>query len=126
MPVLQGWTIGDYLRHADAYYEAGVELDTLPRVGVGSICRRQATTRACSILAWLAGEGFKLHAFGFKIVGLRAAAASLASADSMAWSAGAMKNPPLPGHTHASCSNCLEYALEWRGRVLESLEKGEV
>jgi hypothetical protein len=38
--------------------------------------------------------------------------------DSMAWSLGARFNPPLRGHTHKNCANCLEYALRWRAKVI--------
>lgn len=40
VPVLQGWKIPDYLDHAAIYQRAGVDLGSLPRVGVGSVCRR--------------------------------------------------------------------------------------
>lgn len=42
-PVLQGWHADDYRRHADDYDRAGVDLRTLPVVGIGSVCRRQHT-----------------------------------------------------------------------------------
>jgi hypothetical protein len=49
IPVLQGWTSADYLRHVDAYDRAGVDLrGTL--VGVGTICRRQRSRDASAIL----------------------------------------------------------------------------
>lgn len=63
-PVLQGRSIGDYMRHIDDYTDAGVTLRALPVVGVGSICRRQATTFAGIVLRWLADEGLRLHGFG--------------------------------------------------------------
>lgn len=123
IPVLQGWTMGDYLRHADAYFDAGVQLDRLLTVGVGTVCRRQATMRAGHIVMLLAGEGLKLHAFGFKLTGLRESAKHLASADSMAWSVDARKSRPLPGHAHKSCANCMEYALYWREGVIDRNER---
>ena len=45
IPVLQGWTPSDYLRCADAYHHAGINLAAEPLIGIGSICRRQATTQ---------------------------------------------------------------------------------
>ncbi|WP_455431704.1 deazapurine DNA modification protein DpdA family protein [Streptomyces griseosporeus] len=30
-------------------------------------------------------------------------------------------HPPLPGHTHTSCSTCLHWALQWRERALTVL-----
>lgn len=120
IPVLQGWAIGDYFRHLDAYAAAGVDLTSQPLVGVGTVCRRQNTVTASLLMAGLHAEGLRLHAFGFKLQGLRLCADHLESADSMAWSYSARRNPPLPGHTHLNCANCLEYALGWRDGVLES------
>lgn len=121
-PVLQGWSMGDYFRHAEAYEAAGVALRDLPVVGVGSVCRRQSTTLASAVLAVLAADGLKLHGFGFKLQGLAAAAGSLVSADSLAWSYAARRAPALPGHPHKSCANCAEYALMWRQEALRHLK----
>lgn len=123
-PVLQGWTSGDYQRHAEAYERAGVDLAALPLVGVGTVCRRQNTAGVGSLLAVLASDGLKLHAFGFKMRGLELSGAHLASADSLAWSYSARRNPPIAGHTHKNCANCLEYALDWRGDALRAIERG--
>jgi hypothetical protein len=121
-PVLQGWCAGDYYDHWEAYAKAGIDLQKEPLVGVGSVCRRQSTLSASLLMTRLASDGLKLHGFGFKIVGLRSIGGQqLASADSLAWSANARKNPPLPGHSHKSCSNCLEWALDWRREMLASI-----
>jgi hypothetical protein len=124
MPVLQGWHEADYHAHARMYADAGVDLTTLPLVGVGSVCRRQATSEAVAILRGLASLGLRLHGFGFKLTGMAAAAPSLASADSLAWSFAARRKPPLPGHEtrHKNCANCLDYALGWRARVVALIE----
>jgi hypothetical protein len=122
VPVLQGWTWGDYQDHAEAYVSAGVELAALPRVGIGSVCRRESTTRIATLLAGFASEGLRLHGFGVKKEGLRLAATHLASADSMAWSENARRNPRIPGHTHKSCSSCMDWALQWRSELVSSLE----
>lgn len=133
-PVIQGWTIGDYDRHADAYADAGVDLRALPVVGVGSVCRRQNTLSASLLLAGLAARGLdNLHGFGFKVSGLTAAVRhaamtgapmSLASADSLAWSYQARREPPLPECSgHINCANCLRFALEWRERLFSTLER---
>ena len=119
VPVVQGWTRDDYLRCADAYGAAGVDLATLPTVGVGSVCRRQGTAEAARIFASLAGRGLRLHGFGLKLAGLEQAAHLLVSADSMAWSFGARRQPPLPGHRHRSCANCPTFARQWRAKVME-------
>jgi hypothetical protein len=124
IPVLQGWTSGDYHRHVDAYSAAGVDLARLPLVGVGTVCRRQNTAAVGAVLACLAFDGLRLHAFGFKLRGLERSAEVLASADSMAWSYSARRNPALPGHTHKNCANCLEYALMWREDALSAIARG--
>lgn len=121
LPVLQGWNLPDYLRCLELYEQAGVDLRRLDRVGVGSICRRQATGEAVHILGALADHGLRLHGFGFKILGLSQAAAMLASSDSMAWSFDARRGTPLPGCSHRNCSHCSRYALRWRERVIEKI-----
>mgnify|MGYP000181470407 CR=1 FL=1 len=54
----------------------------------------------------------------------------LASADSLAWSFAARREPPLPGHDepgpgrragHKHCNNCPEFALAWRDQLLARL-----
>lgn len=122
-PVIQGWRRADYHDHVRQYAAAGVDLDDTPVVGVGSICRRQATGEAADILGSLAALGLRLHAFGLKTLGLRKIGAEVASADSMAWSLNARKNPPLDGCRHRSCANCMRYALRWREQVLVEAER---
>lgn len=119
IPVLQGWTVADYQRHWEMYDKAGIDLETEPRIGVGSVCRRQATTEAVEIFAAL--QPLRLHGFGVKLLGLDRLKTLLASCDSMAWSLDARRGQPLPGHTHVHCGNCLEYALRWRRRAIERM-----
>lgn len=122
-PVLQGWEADDYLRCWGLYEAAGVSLEDEPIVGVGSVCRRQATDEAEEIFTRL--QPLRLHGFGVKTQGLGRFADLLVSSDSMAWSFAARYSDPLPGHTgHKNCANCLEYALLWRQRVLERMEIG--
>lgn len=125
VPVLQGWTAGEYYDCVDAYERAGVDLASEPLVGIGTVCRRQNTIRASLLIAELAREGLKLHGFGFKATGLRACGSDLASADSMAWSFHARREPPLPecAGKHASCANCPTFALAWREELLGSLDR---
>lgn len=120
LPVLQGWTLADYLRCVDMYASAGVDLSAFPLVGVGSICTRQSTSEAVNILSALSNLGLRLHGFGFKTDGLPIAAKYLASSDSMAWSSDARYSHPLDGCEHRNCANCSRYALLWRDRVLSS------
>ena len=139
IPVLQGWSIIDYWRCIDMYSDAGIDLAAEPVVGVGTVCRRQGGIAASSIMTTLASTGLKLHGFGFKTQGLEwcvsdaAIALSqlhssrprpdslLVSADSLAWSYDARRSPPLEGHDHGHCGNCLAYALKWRKRLALTL-----
>lgn len=126
IPVLQGYELHDYHRHADAYELAGIDLSAEPVVGIGSVCRRQSMGEAVHIIRSLAARGIRLHGFGVKTTGLAAFADSLTSADSMAWSfqARRMRNTgELPGP--GSCANCMKYALHWRDKCLKTIEKTE-
>jgi hypothetical protein len=116
-PVLQGFRVDDYLDCHERYVAAGVDLARAPVVGIGSICRRQGTREALEIIRTLSGYGLPLHGFGLKTLGLRKIAHLLASSDSVAWSYDARRSPPLEGHTHKNCANCMEYALRWRDRL---------
>ena len=129
IPVLQGYTCEEYQRCADLYAAAGIDLTAQPLVGLGSVCRRQATAEAHQIITALHARGItRLHGFGVKILGLARYGHLLTSADSMAWSEDARRRArPMPGcppHRpgcpprcrahHANCANCLRYALHWR------------
>lgn len=123
IPVLQGWELPDYHAHADAYAAAGVDLAAEPVVGIGSVCRRQATGQIATIFDELSGRGLRMHGFGVKSAGLSMYADNLTSADSLAWSFGARQDA-LKGirHCHkSSCVNCLHYALAWRERMLTTI-----
>lgn len=124
IPVLQGWTIASYRTHAEAYERAGVTLAAVPLVGVGSVCRRQATAGVAILLEELAQAGLRLHCFGMKSSGLCRSAGHVTSADSLAWSFTARRRPPLPEcrGTHRRCNNCIRYALRWRSRLLEAID----
>lgn len=113
IPVLQGWVLGDYLNHVEQYRKSGFDLAKEELVGVGSVCRRQATGDAEEIMRTLAGFKIKTHGFGFKIDGLKRCAGVMHSADSMAWSFGARNSPPLPKCRHKNCANCPLYARKW-------------
>jgi hypothetical protein len=117
IPVLQGWTLDDYHRHVAAYGHAGIDLTSEPVVGLGSVCRRQATDTIATLIQAL--QPLRLHGFGMKTEGLTRASFGLHSADSMAWSYQARHNPGFADCTHKSCANCLRYALWWRQRVLQ-------
>ncbi len=123
VPVLQGWSEGEYLDCCELYDKDGVNLQSYAVVGLGSVCRRQGTMRVWNIIDTLYRMGINLHGFGLKTLGLRQTHGLLVSADSMAWSYDARRSPALPGHeqAHKNCANCLEWALSWRSRLLESL-----
>lgn len=121
LPVLQGWTRGDYLDHIDAYARVGTDLTMLPLLGVGTMCRRQHTMRAALLRNELHELGLKIHAFGFKTSGLMSSWQSMTSSDSLAWSFHARKGAPHPDCAHSRCSNCLRFALAWRDDLLARL-----
>ncbi|MFJ9351798.1 hypothetical protein [Streptomyces sp. NPDC101237] len=118
-PVLQGDTVPAYERCVELYERAGVDLRAEPVVGLGSVCRLQSTLKGAEIVTAMAAHGFKLHGFGFKTLGLAKVGHLLASSDSAAWSSHARRRPAMPGHTHKNCANCIDYALDWRTRVLD-------
>jgi hypothetical protein len=88
MPVLQGYTVADYLRHIEMY---GDRLKLGAYVGVGSICKRNTDIRQIEeILTAIkrARPDLLLHGFGLKTTALSSWVVRdcLYSADSMAWS----------------------------------------
>ncbi|OKI19294.1 hypothetical protein [Streptomyces sp. CB03911] len=118
VPVLQGWDLDDYRRCVDLYAASGVDLRTFPTVGIGSVCRRQATAEIGQIVHAMADEeGLRLHGFGVKSAGLRRYAQHLSSADSMAWS---FRGRHVEGctATHKTEANCAVFAMAWRRRAL--------
>jgi hypothetical protein len=124
MPVLQGWERDDYLRCWDLYDTAGIDVRNYPVVGVGSVCRRQATEGIGDIMRALRDldDELPIHGFGVKQQGLQRYGHLLGSADSMAWSYDARRAEPLDGcASHINCANCLTYALQWRRRLLADL-----
>jgi len=115
IPVLQGWTRDDYLRHVDYYAKCHIDLEAEPLVGLGSVCRRQHTEEAADITASL--QPLKIHAFGAKGDAIAKYGQLMSSCDSMAWSY-AGRNRPDPTCQKKTCSNCLHYALAWREAAL--------
>ncbi len=88
MPVLQGDTVADYLRHLEMY---GERLARSAYVGVGSICKRNTDIGAIEgILTAIKRQrpDLRLHGFGLKTTALSSWVVRdcLHSADSMAWS----------------------------------------
>ena len=123
IPVLQGWRLSDYERCVAAFERAGVDLHAAPLVGLGSVCRRQATSEIGQIVTALADAGLRLHGFGVKRSGLARYGHLLESADSLAWSYAARRRPPMPGCAgHKNCANCPRAALAWRRQTLAALD----
>ncbi|MGI5288336.1 DUF7221 family queuine tRNA-ribosyltransferase-like protein [Nonomuraea polychroma] len=119
-PVMQGRHLDDYLYCFELYERAGIDLTKQPLVGLGSVCRRQHSTQIQTIVTTLAATGLRLHGFGIKARGLQRYAASLTSADSLAWSYQGRRTPsPHPGHINEA--NCRIFAETWRTRLLHSL-----
>jgi hypothetical protein len=93
MPVLQGYTAEEYLRHLEMY---GERLPQGAYVGVGSVCKRNTSITAVEhILSAIKAKrpDLRLHGFGLKLTALQSALVRecLHSADSMAWSYSARK-----------------------------------
>lgn len=121
IPVLQGQTLDDYFNHFEMFEVAGIDLRNEPIVGVGSVCRRQSSNEIGYIMKCLHAKGLKLHGFGVKINGLKKYGSYLESSDSLAWSYGARFEPPCDSCSSRNvknCANCLDYALEWRKKVI--------
>ena len=123
IPVLQGWTADEYEHCARLYAAAGIDLAAEPLVGVGSMCRRQATSEILAIVRDLHAGGLRLHGFGVSRRGLTQLAPYLASADSMAWSLAArMADGPISRDcTHRRCTTCARAAMRWRQNLLDEL-----
>jgi len=124
IPVIQGKTTEDYLRHIGQFRDAGIDLTNEPTVGIGSVCRRQSTKEIVPIIEAVTSCGLKLHGFGMKTIGLQKVSHLMASADSMAWSFTARKQQlRMQSCTHRAprCSDCLDFATFWRNNLLEKL-----
>lgn len=125
VPVLQGWTVADYHRHADLYERRGVALLDEPTVTVGSIANRQGDPVAGAVIRTLHAEGLRLHGLGVKTQGLAQYAECLASADSHGWPMLAELNrAPMcsPDADHQRCNSCQVWALMWREKMLAVIE----
>ncbi|MEU7528978.1 hypothetical protein AB0A74_24830 [Saccharothrix sp. NPDC042600] len=133
LKVVQGDKRDDYLRCADLYERAGIDLTKESLVGVGSVCRRQGMREAHDIVQALRERGLRrLHGFGVKTKGLALFGDLLDSADSLAWSEDARRkgNRVLCGTVHPrggkNCANCLPYALQWRARLLDAPARSQL
>ena len=108
MPVVQGYTAQEYCTHLDAY---GALLAPQAWVGLGSVCKRNATAPALeAILRAVHRErpDLRWHGFGLKRTALQSAVVDelLTSCDSMAWSYAARR----AGRNANSVQEALRYA----------------
>ncbi|WP_042377176.1 hypothetical protein [Gordonia alkanivorans] len=119
-PVLQGYSADSYLQCWDMYGEAGIDLGQYPVVGLGSVCRRESTSEVGDILDAILDRDpdLPIHLYGVKLDVLRRYGSRISSCDTLAWSFTARRNPGIAGHTHRSCSNCREYAMRWRRKIV--------
>lgn len=117
---MQGYEKEDYLRCIDMYGEAGVDLSRVPLVGVGTVCRRQHTEAIGEVIDAIldTDPAMPLHLFGVKTLGLKLYGHNASSVDSLGWSYNARRNPKLPECQHASCNNCMKWALRWRRNIV--------
>lgn len=113
LPVLQGYTLEDYLKCADMYgFTEGCY------VGIGSVCKRNKNID--DVKAILKGvvdyTGFNLHGFGLKLTALQdqEIRAMLSSSDSMAWSFNARAES---GFTKGNRANDWTYAMEYYNKI---------
>lgn len=86
----------------------------------GQCVRRQHTAEVEQIMRSLAARGYRLHAFGAKVLGLGRYADAISSSDSASWS---FRGRYVPGCTpsHRSESNCPRFALAWHARLQTTL-----
>lgn len=101
VPVIQGWTVSDYLRSLDLMLEVWQRWEPWAApptlVGLGSVCRRDIGHRTHGLMAILAAlegrlpPGSRLHLFGVKgsVLSEIKMCPWIASADSMAFDVGA-------------------------------------
>lgn len=125
-PTIQGDTYDDYMACVDMFTGAGVDLASLPVVGVGSLVGKPPALIE-RVATSLHHRGVtRLHGFGVKGAQLDAAGHQMATTDSNAWSfAGRMR--PLADCTHKSkaCAHCARFALQWREATLARMERGD-
>ncbi len=124
-PVLTGITPSDFLRHADAYEKAGVDLGSFETISIGALVGRSFPDQL-AVLTAVDTLGLPYHGLGIKGRTLRATWQLLQSADSMAWSMTARRaDGPLcrPDATHQRCKGCLIYAQRWAQKLEDSLQQ---
>lgn len=124
IPVIQGYSLSEYISCIDMYNNSGIDLSKERLVGLGSVCRRQNTQEGTNIIEHIHKLDINIHAFGFKTTGLYYGKKYLKSSDSMSWSIDARYRMPIEGCLHSNCANCPKYAQRWYETIME-LEYGK-
>jgi hypothetical protein len=121
LPILQGVTSDDYLRHTEMYAESGTPLEKEATVGIGAIARRQTDVSVVRLVQHLHSRGLHLHAFGIKLQCVRKMLPFLRSSDSMAWSWHARLN----GGDSNGQRDAEAYRRRIAGEILTTIETGD-
>jgi hypothetical protein len=120
LPVLQGWSVDQYLRSLEltqAVWERWQPWLAPPAlIGIGSVCRRDLNHPTHGLWAVLDGlegrlpPGSKAHCFGVKGASLARLQSMpwIASADSMAWDFGARVKARNAKHSNTFAHRCAE------------------
>ena len=121
LPVLQGYKPGDYAYHVREY---GDRIQSGDWVGVGSLCRRNASPeRIREVLLAIHRErsDLRLHGFGVKKTALKFGGIVnlLYSADSCAWGLWSGKNRKIRKYQN---SNSLSHALDYADSVMDGVQ----
>lgn len=125
IPVVQGFTLMQYARHAGMLEQAGIRLADEPLVGLGSVCRRQGSRDIEQIVRYLARLGIALHGFGVGVKGLEMYGDRIASSDSNAFSYnGRVKVGLCPHGVVKREANCPVKAREWWDGAQARLRRG--
>jgi len=121
LPVLQGQTPKDYIRHLEDYRDQGVQSTFF---GLGSVCRRANSQEIVDLVEELTiNHNILLHGFGVKSKALLKINRYLKSSDSMAWSVNAAYEKVKPKYktcNHKACSSCYSYAKWWYRKNLKN------
>lgn len=122
IPVLQGQTVEQYVECVEKYRAAGIDLTAEPVVGLGSVCRRQASREIRELVEVLSAMGIRLHGFGVKTEAMEQYGPLLESADSFAWSKANRHRAEECVHGVVAWErNCPVAALTWRDQVVAKL-----
>ncbi|MEU3452291.1 DUF6884 domain-containing protein [Micromonospora sp. NPDC006766] len=125
--LLTGTTPDGYLRHADMYARAGIDLRAEPVEAVGALLRRPVT-EAAEIVRLLHAAGLtRLHTLGGKGPLLDLVGGLIASTDSADWSGNARRHVGRCPHGLVAWeANCPVAAREWGVRQRERAARSVV